>query len=255
MSALFRTHLNALWLAIGFLTRIPTPVINDDDYETAARKSTLFYPLVGLLIGLLIYLPVFVLPSSNHFIIAIISVLLWIIITGGLHLDGLADSADAWLGSQGNSERALIIMKDPTIGSAGGIALIMILLLKIAAISAILNSTLNQSDIFFSLIFAPIIARTLIILLFLTTSYVREQGLASSLMDIAHYPAWIILCVSLTMIIALGYLIPVIYVLLTFYVLRWLKIKLIAGFTGDTAGAVLEISETVFLLTIAIQIT
>jgi adenosylcobinamide-GDP ribazoletransferase len=254
MLELFRTYLNPLWLAIGFLTRIPTPFV-DEDYERASHNSTLFYPLVGLLIGILIYLPIMLLPTANPFIMAIISIMVWILITGGLHLDGLADSADAWLGSQGDSERALSIMKDPMVGPAGVIALVMILLLKVAALTAILDSTLTQSDIFFSLILTPIIARALMVLLFLTTPYVRKQGLASALMDIAHYPAWIIICITFSVIIALGYFIPVICVLLTFYALRWLKLKLIAGFTGDTAGAVLEISETVFLLIIAIQVT
>ena len=253
MSTVFRTHLNALWLAIGFLTRIPTPLIKKG-YETASRCSILYYPLVGLIIGGIICLPLFFLPTDNHFITAILTVMLWAMITGGLHLDGLADSADAWLGSQGNAKRALSIMKDPAVGPAGAIALVFVLLLKVAALSALLGA-FNTTNSVFTVIFSVVIARTLMILLFLTTPYVREKGLASSLVDLPLYPAWIIVSTVLAVVFMLGYFVPIIISVLTFFSLRWLKMSIIAGFTGDTAGGVLEISEAVFLLVVAIQVT
>jgi len=253
MSAILRHNLNAFWLAIGFLTRIPTPHI-EKGYEIASRNSILYYPLAGLIIGGISCLPILLLPTDNHFITAIITVMLWAMITGGLHLDGLADSADAWLGSQGNAKRALSIMKDPAVGPAGAIIIVFVLLLKVATIAALLG-VFHYSDVVLTVIFSAIVARTLMILLFLTTPYVRDKGLASSLVDLATYPAWIIVSTVLAVIFMLGYFVPIVISILSFFALRWLKMKIIAGFTGDTAGGVLEVSETVFLLVVSIQVT
>ncbi len=99
---------------------------------------------------------------------------------------GLADSADAWLGGFGDMEKTQRILKDPLVGAAGVIAIVGVLLLKFAALAALLEN--NHWQI---ILLAPVIGRALILLLFLTTPYVRAGGLASAVT--AHLPrnaAW-----------------------------------------------------------------
>ncbi len=110
---------------------------------TAAQnaQSLLFYPLVGLLIGaalwgmahLLQFLPL-VLSSS-------LILVLWIWLTGGLHLDGLADTADAWVGGFGDPERSLNIMKDPKQRPDWSIELTDLLFIKMVCVVCIARTT------------------------------------------------------------------------------------------------------------------
>ena len=133
--------IKAFFIALGLLTRIPVPKmfhIKEQDSEKLYGWSVLFYPLVGLLIGVLLVLvswslSVLSLPS-NGLIEAGIILLIWVLITGALHLDGLADSADAWLGGYGDQQRTLEIMKDPYSGPAGVVALVLVLLFKFSAL-------------------------------------------------------------------------------------------------------------------------
>ena len=99
-------------VALQFLTRIPTPDINKiTDKEIG--MSQYYYPVIGLIIGL-------VLTGSSSLISlstgveAALLLAIWVVITGALHIDGLADCADAWIGGYGDKEKTLSIMKDPT---------------------------------------------------------------------------------------------------------------------------------------------
>ncbi len=102
---------------------------------------------------------------------------LWVLLSGGLHLDGLADSADA-LGGFGDRERTLTIMKDPRSGPIAVVTLVLVLLLKFAAILALIES--NHS---IGLLLAPLIGRSAMLALFLGTPYVRAGGLGQALAD------------------------------------------------------------------------
>ena len=86
----------------------------------------LWCPAVGLIIGLVLLLLALLLKSVGASVAAAILVVAWVIMTGALHLDDLADSADAWLGSHGDRGRALEIMKDPACGPAGVVAIFLI---------------------------------------------------------------------------------------------------------------------------------
>ena len=89
--------MRGLLVAIGFLTRIPVPARVFDD-ASARSQSLAWYPLVGVLIGTLLCALVWALPDAKPLLVAAIVLLAWVAITGALHLDGLADSADAWIG-------------------------------------------------------------------------------------------------------------------------------------------------------------
>ena len=174
------------------------------------------------------------------------------LLTGGLHLDGLADSADAWAGGLGERERSLEIMKDPRSGALAIVILILVMLVKFAALHALLtkNSLL--------IVIVPVMARAAIPLLFITTDYVRENGLGSDMVN--HLPrkgVYVSVVLSLCLVFVLADFSVVLWLIavavLVFYFLRQLMIDRIGGTTGDTAGALIEILEAILLTTLVLQ--
>ena len=117
------------WIALQFLTVIPIQLSRVPNQEENAR-SVLCYPLIGLLIGLILYSLSWLLSPVPHLLSATLILIIWIWLTGGLHLDGLADTADAWVGGFGDKQRTLEIMKDPSCGPIGVLSLIAVCLLK-----------------------------------------------------------------------------------------------------------------------------
>ncbi len=246
MISLYQRYSNALWLALALLTRLPTPQSGRIEARDSGL-SVLFYPLVGLIIGVILYLPVLVFPDVSALLLSAVIVSLWAIITGGLHLDGLADSADAWLGGLGERERMQRIMKDPLLGSAGVIAIVCVLILKFAALTSLLQQEKNLA-----ILIAPVIGRSMILLLFLSTPYVSKQGMASDM--VAFLPgkqAYRVLFASLIPGLIYSFR-GLLLVLIIFWFLRRLMLKLLGGCTGDTLGASVEISEMMFLLSTAL---
>jgi len=234
-------------IALQFLTRLPLNITGEWKAESVG-KSLLYYPLVGLVIGVLLVFTASIFGNAHIMVTAAILLLVWVMITGGLHLDGLADSADAWAGGLGDKERTLEIMKDSRAGPLAIVVLLLVLLLKFSA----LNSIVEKESWSF-LIVAPVIARALVILLFTTTPYVRAKGLGS---DIAEFLpentvniVMVITGVSLLFVLSLWQCILTVSVsLLVLYALRLMMMKRIQGMTGDTIGASIEIIEAVVLL-------
>ncbi len=238
--------LRHFWLALAFLTRIPVPDIGKLEAVDFGRAA-LFYPLVGLLIGAVLCLPLLMFPHAAAVLLAAIVTVLWVAITGGLHLDGLADSADAWLGGFGDVEKTHRILKDPLVGAAGAVALVGVLLLKFAALVVVL-----QNGAWWVVLLAPVLGRALVLLLFLTTPYVRAGGLASAVTE--HLPrtlAWWLTLATL-LLVGLVSLYGLLAVLLGFWLLLRMMVQRLQGCTGDTAGATLEIGEMSWLLGVAL---
>lgn len=88
--------MRGLAIAFGFLTRLPMPKVAWDVQAQAA--SLKWYPFVGLVLGAIFVLAAWCLQHMPSLPAAAVMVALWVIVTGALHLDGLADSADAWIG-------------------------------------------------------------------------------------------------------------------------------------------------------------
>ena len=171
--------IKAFFIALGLLTRIPIPKlfhVNENDSKKLFGWSVLFYPLIGLLIGGLLIFISWCLSQINlpaHGLIeAGVLLAVWVLITGALHLDGLADSADAWLGGYGDQQRTLDIMKDPYSGPAAVVVLVIALLLKFSSLVTVEWQ---------ALLLTPVLARTSVMVLLATTPYVRvgEIGRAS----------------------------------------------------------------------------
>lgn len=241
------------FIALQFLTRIPVR-LKDNPNEKQIAASQLYYPLIGLLIGVLLILLVWVsqwvLPDVPTMLRAAIILTGWVLISGGLHLDGLADSADAWAGGLGDRDKTLAIMKDPACGPAGVVSIVLLLLLKFAALHALLEASASASMPNLPLlviVIAPMLARTVPSLLFLTTPYVRQHGLGSAL--VTGLPrrglVFVIAAVVVSVLLLAGSmgLWLVLAVLIVFVLARRLMIQRIGGVTGDVAGALIEITE------------
>lgn len=241
-------HARAYWLAQQFLTRLPGPNVDAINRQDLPR-SALYYPTVGLLIGCLLALLGWLLKTNPPLISAAIITAVWAAITGALHLDGLADSADAWLGGQGDIEKTHRILKDPLVGTAGVVVVGLILLLKFSALA-----TLLERQQFGIIVFAPIIGRALILLLFISTDYVRKQGLASDITSGLDKSSSAVITVIVLLIAAFISLTSAIIVMLVFVGLHQMMVSRLKGCTGDTTGALVEISEMVWLIIAALVI-
>ena len=246
--------MNALLIAIQFLTRLPTGKADYNDKDVKA--SIYWYGAVGLIIGALLWLGqsmlLWIAPHISPAIVAALLLCLWVIISGALHLDGLADSADAWLGGT-SPETTLAIMKDPRSGPAGVTSVVLVLLVKFACLQQFVVEAPAL------LLLAPSLGRGLMPILFLHTPYVREVGLATPFREgLAEFNCYLQACLlGLLWIVLVG--LPAIFALLlvgvVFWWLRNLMLKRIGGTSGDTAGATVEIMEAIALLAIAVAVS
>lgn len=237
------------WIALQFLTRIPVRLPGMPAAEQVGR-SLLWYPTVGLLLGGLLLLGQWLLMGQPALLAAALLLALWVALSGALHLDGLADTVDAWMGGRGERERTLDLMKDPRCGPMAVVALLLLLLLKFAALVALL-----QAQAWAALLLAPWLARLALSWLFLSTPYVRPGGLGALLA--AHMPRQ-----QLSAVLALHALAALLcgwsgwLALLTAgtCVLLWRRALLarLGGTTGDTAGALVELVELAVLLALAL---
>jgi adenosylcobinamide-GDP ribazoletransferase len=243
--------MNALMIALQFLTRFPISQVDYNDHDM--KQSIYWYGVAGIVIGGALYLATLLLmliaPSLNAMVAAVVVLLIWVLLTGALHLDGLADSADAWLGSH-DKNRMLEIMKDPRCGPAGVTSIVLILLLKFACLQAII---LQHPA---ALILIPALSRSAIPLLFLYTPYVREAGLGQAFKSglskkHCYFPIIIIMLLGI-ILVGTSALYAGLLLALTYYGLRRLMLHRLGGITGDTAGACIEILEATALLAFAI---
>ena len=262
----------SFWYAIAFLTRIPAVNLSKAlklNNKEISQGSLYFYPFIGLIIGLLMSAVYFVCAwqvdnsnvlastgfvatgfDSSSLVIAALMLLVWCLITGGLHLDGLADAADAWVGGYGDKQRTLDIMKDPTVGPMGAMLVVLVLLLKFAALVVLVDKT----DGFYLvglMLAVPMLARFSILPLFYFTPYVREKGLGSNLKQSINPILFIIVttvCMLLTVVFVQQK--SIFIMILAAAILLWARnimMQRIEGTTGDTAGAMIEVQEALLL--------
>jgi len=238
------------WIALQFLSSLPIRLPGMPEPQELGR-SLLFYPLVGLLFGGILWALNWLLLGTPLLLHAALLLTVWVLLSGALHLDGLADSADAWLGGFGDRERTLTIMKDPRSGPIAVVTLVLVLLLKFAALLALIE---QQHAVV--LIIVPIIGRSAMLGVFLTTPYVRAGGLGQALAD--HLPRLAgtrVLAVSALACVLIAGLSGVLAVVLAALVFAWLRqvmLRRLGGTTGDTAGALLELLEMVLLVGLAL---
>ena len=245
--------LRALQCAMGFLTRIPVATMMPP--PRVVGLSVTFFPMVGLLLGAILALVHWLLRdclhAPPHVLWAVLLVTLHVLLTGGLHLDGLADVSDGLGGGGRDRERTMTIMRDSRIGSFGTISLVLLLLTKVFATLEILRS---PHSILILLIF-PVVARFAAVLLIVLFPYARPDGLGR---DFHDHSGWLelLMAAALTTAAVLISGIPAmiaapVAIACALLVGLWLWRRL-GGLTGDVYGAAIELSELAFLLAFAV---
>jgi len=135
-----RREWRALACAMQFLTRIPLStrtLFDNKDYA----NSLAWYPVIGLILGGLVWLSGVALTElSSTSLAAALVLAVWVLLTGALHLDGVADCADAWVGGFGDREKTFQILKDPRSGPIAVVVLLLVLFVKWAALEVLLGS-------------------------------------------------------------------------------------------------------------------
>lgn len=249
-------------LAARFLTRVPLPDPGAADTATLGR-SALCYPLVGLLLGgglTVLWLATTALPSGEPaFASAALLLVAWTWGTGGLHLDGLSDCADAWVGGLGSRERTLELLKDPLTGSMGVVAIVLVLLVKFAALASLPAGPAAG----LILLLTPAVARLQLLALALTTVSARPDGLGAALRQtLPRRAAQVVIGCSLAALLLVlawaGRSLAGLAALAVAGALLWRwrrsMMERLGGFTGDTAGALVELTEAAVLLTLVLFI-
>ena len=246
-------------LAVGFFTRIPVPSFNNFQ-ESDLNHASKYFPLIGILIGLIgaiaFYVFYLILPIT---IAVLISMAATIYATGAFHEDGLADSADG-LGGGWDKEKIITIMQDSRLGTYGAVALFLMLLAKFQTLSA-----LNFILIPITLITAHALSRLSAVWMMQSLDYVKSSGKAKPLATQISLPSLLVanffgLLPLLAVIFALNvsnhsHLIILKFVGFTLIpmLLSWLwwrhKInRWLGGYTGDCLGATQQITELAFYL-------
>ena len=242
--------MNNLLLAIQFFTIIPVnPRFREKEGQLSG--SIIYFPLVGLLLGVILAALNFVLSYIfiSQVLINVLLVVALTILTGGLHLDGLADTFDA-LASRKDREGLLEIMRDPRIGTIGALSLISVILLKV-----VILSTLNLAEKNLALILMCTLSRWSLILPIYSFPYARSEGKAKDFFAQFNFTAFIISAVGVLIFTILvlnwkGLFVFTAMLLFTFIFNKFMN-KKIGGITGDILGATLEINEVIILLCMA----
>jgi adenosylcobinamide-GDP ribazoletransferase len=239
-----------LRVGVAFFTRLPLPHPPAVDDAALARASWCA-PLVGALVGALAGLAYWIAWRLNlpPLVCATLAVAAGMLLTGCLHEDGLADTADG-LGGE-TRERALDIMRDGRIGAFGAGALVICLVLRISAIADLPRAAL----VAWALVGAHAAARAALPVIMRLVPPARADGLSATAGAPSPERTAVAVVIGIALLwIALGFrnaLIALALVLIGAAVTAWLARRKIGGQTGDVLGAVEQVSETLVLLVTA----
>ncbi len=247
-------------LALSFLTILPVPVFffrkdveKNNNINVDFSKSSTFFPLIGLLIGSILFVSYLLskyFPLPVHLQSGLI-LMLWIALSGGLHLEGLADMVDGFSGGR-NKDEIIAIMKDGSIGAKGAISLILLILLKYLLL---LSLTEHVKGVIFLL--APMLGRWSMVLVAylgkpasssntlteIFTKYLEKRELFISTLftvipSLLLFPLEFIYQPIILLLITAG---------ITVSLVSYSNYK-IGGICGDVIGAANEINELAVLL-------
>lgn len=242
--------LNGLPLALQFFSQIPIRA-NLPMTKQSVTAMFLFFPLIGLIEGALLYGISTIVPATFHVIlVATLLLLVRMAFTGGLHLDGLADTVDAYF-SYGDITKRQEILKDPRIGAFGAMAIGLALLLRLAIYLQLLTADLSL--IYFLVV--PVLVRSGMTLYLISTTPAKASGMAHFFREKFHYGvltaghfAWL-----LAVVLVVPKMLFVAAALLVFlWLFKWWTRKHFGGSSGDTCGAFIEGGELVLWLTLLI---
>lgn len=261
-------------LLLSFMTRIPMPKTDHD--EEKLGKSMKYFPVVGIIVGLILlfFSIIFTFILKNLIYTAVLPIIIIVVIltdlitTGALHLDGLADTFDG-IFSYRSKHKMLEIMKDSRLGSNGALALILYFLIKFALLYSLIIE--NQGEAVYAVITYPVVARFCSVISCASAPYARGSGMGKTFVDNTK-TCGVIVATVITLLYTVGmifipftlfrnYSFPLEYIvqsilisvlilgLLALFAYAFSKLieRKIGGITGDTLGALLEISGLVYI--------
>lgn len=238
--------------ALQFLTILP-PLIRRAPHPEDLGRSEAFFPVVGLLLGAALALADWLLtPFVAPLVRDVILVAVLAVLTGALHLDGVVDTFDG-LFTGATPARRLEIMRDPRAGSYGVVAVVLLLTLKLAALAS-LPPMLRTA----ALIVAPCLGRWGIVLATGAFAYARPEGMGRAFKESirwTHVAVAGILSLGAAGLLAGagGLLIWTVVCTAVLLAGRWVVGRL-GGLSGDTYGAICEITETGVLVAFGVQV-
>lgn len=241
--------IGTLWrplrLALALMTTLPLPTAaTPDPYDLG--RSPLTYPLVGLLLAVLLIAACWALFDLPPLAAAAIVLALWTALTGALHLDGLADCADALLGGHADAARRRAILKDPHAGTAAVATLVLVLVGKFAGLAAVLDH-----GSLLPLLLAPVLARSTVLALMCALPYVSPSGSAETITArLPRHTGWLVvgLAAAVTLLAAPR---AVLVTTLLGALIGYAVWRRLGGATGDVYGATVELVEVAVLLALA----
>jgi adenosylcobinamide-GDP ribazoletransferase len=245
--------------AFGFLTILPLTNIAGGSTPRPGKMYG-YFPLVGLLIGLIC-----VVVDSIRFMprsaVAFLTLAVWVVMTGGLHLDGLADACDGLFATT-TPERRREIMKDPHAGAWAMVGVVLILVGKFAVLQTVSPLLL---------IIPPVLGRWAMVLAASLFPRASETGMAARFANGFEQPQIVAASVTALVVVALVAVImaitsgigsvllilvvTLVSVLVVYGVGTWASPRLGGGLTGDVYGALCELVELVSLLALTISFT
>ncbi|MFC3444104.1 adenosylcobinamide-GDP ribazoletransferase [Sphingobium rhizovicinum] len=230
--------MKGLVLAIQFLTRLPMPRVTADDRDFAA--SIRWFPAAGLAVGVMIGGAAWIGMRADVWTGALLALIAWVWVTGALHLDGLADLADASGAVHKGPDRLRVVLADPHVGAMGAVAVAV----QVAAKLVLLHGLLDQQA-WLALILIPGVARggPLVWSRWLPPLH---DGLGARFQ---HAVRRVDLLIWAAALLAAGWFAPALWVapLLMLY-WAWKLRRLLGGISGDGHGAGIELMESGLLL-------
>lgn len=237
------------YMALQFLTRLPVPS-NVEHSDDGFAQSARFYPAVGLVVGVSVALVYAVACIAvSHIVAAVLAIVASIAITGALHEDGLADSADGLFGGF-ERDRILEIMRDSAVGVFGILALMSAFFLKFSALSQ-----MWFWDTIWAIITAHVLSRHAMVEVISRYDYARADTAkfarpAVGGEDLTYARLWALGVVVIALLL-LGFwatLVGVLAVALVVSGFAQFFVRKIGGYTGDCLGATQQLAEVSFLI-------
>ncbi len=242
--------LRTFFATLAFMSRLPVPYrwsqgLEVDQYS----RGIVVFPWVGMVLGA-IAAAVFVLlaPWCGTPLAALFYVLALALLTGGFHLDGLADTCDG-LFSARTREKMLDIMRDSRLGTHGGLGLIFVLVAKVLVVNELAVRGVSMWPV---LILASVVGRSAVVLLMYRQRYARDNGLGNIFIGKISLSQTVITLLTGAVLCflllpgagLLAWLITTLAIALIGHAIR----RTLRGQTGDTLGAAIELGEVIFLL-------
>lgn len=235
---------SGLILSIQLFTRLPLNLEIDFDQENL-NWAMFFFPLVGALIGAMVSFVLYLVADKSNILAGAIGFFLYLILSGGLHLDGLSDMVDGFLANK-DKKTTVNIMQDPNIGAFGVLSLISYSLLKFA-----IYTSLSKEKLFL-IPLSCMMARLGTVNLVYFSKLGPSGGFGKLINDsIERDKKFILLTFILIffcLFIEVRLIVPILAIALNTVFLNNLSTNKIAGVTGDIYGASTETSDLIFLI-------